>query len=668
MKISYAWLKDYVAIKLPPEKLAGRLTLLGLEVVGSESIEGDTVFEIEVTPNRPDCLSVIGIAREVAAAFGQKLKIPSLIQKAKAEKRNFVQIQDKAGCPRYIGKIIEGVKVGPAPEFIQKRLKAVGLRPVNNIVDITNYLLLELGEPMHAFDLDRLAENRLVVRRAKEGEGIITIDGEARKLNADILVIADAKNPVAVAGIMGGKDTEVNERTKNILLESAYFSPLIIRRARRFLGISSESAYRFERGVDEKMAEFASNRAINLIQECCGGKLTVACDIKSAAKKIKAKAVSINAAEIPALLGAEISLVKIKSLFSTLGLKASPAKKNGLKVGIPGFRPDLKEAVDLVEEAARHIGYDRLPSTLPAIKVCVIPEQPMRKLKSCLRQILTAAGLNEIVSYSLISRDTLEKLGWNEFAPIAVKNPLSRDQEIMSPTLLAGIVSAMRNNLNHGIEEVKIFEISKIYRDFTEAPALAIGIMTDDPKPALLALKGILEALCERLGLGGLRLDPVQKKFFAPEFSFSVKISQAELGCLGCLSAPAVENFDFKHRSIVFVQLDLDKLLTLVKWEKAITPPINFPSVRRDISLIIKSEILSGSIVELIRQSAGALLKEVKPVDQYTGKQIPAGYKGLTYALEFQAPDRTLSDEEINLLHQKLCNLLEERLEAQIRK
>ncbi|MFZ5800764.1 MAG: phenylalanine--tRNA ligase subunit beta [Candidatus Omnitrophota bacterium] len=668
MKISYNWLKDYVTIRVTPEKLAQQLTMLGLEVVDLEKIDGDTVFEIEVTSNRPDWLNVIGIAREIATASGVKIKTPPLTQKTKAAKGKFIQIRDKTGCPRYIGKIIEGVKVRPAPELIQKRLKAVGLRPVNNIVDITNYVLMELGQPLHAFDLGRLAENRLVVRRAKAEEEIVTIDAEARKLNPEILIIADAQKPVAIAGIMGGKDSEVNEGTKNILLESAYFNPLLIRRATRLLGISSESSYRFERSVDMPMVELASDRAVNLIAEFCGGRLTAICDIKPAAKKAGAKAITITSAEISRQSGSGVSLARIKTVFSGLGLKVSSGKRDDLKITAPSFRPDLKEPVDLLEEAARHLGYDRLPATLPAIKVCVIPEQPMRKLKAEARRVLTAAGLNEIISYSLISREMLEKLGWDEFPAVAVQNPLSRDQEIMAPTLLAGTVSAMRNNLNHGIEAVNIFEIGKVYRELNEAPALAMGIMTSEPKPALYTLKGAIEALCNRLGIAGLQIAVAPKKFFAPGLSFSIKISQTDLGYLGQLSSAGVANFDFKHRSIVFAQLNLDQLLTLVKWDKAITVPINFPSVRRDISLIVKAEILSGSIVELLKQSAGPLLKEIKLVDQYSGKQIPAAYKGLTYALEFQSSERTLSDEEVNLIHQKLCMLLEEQLKAQVRK
>ncbi|MDP3143073.1 MAG: phenylalanine--tRNA ligase beta subunit-related protein, partial [Candidatus Omnitrophota bacterium] len=279
MKISYNWLKDYVNIKLSPEKLAERLTILGLEVVAQERLADDVVFEIEVTANRPDCLNHLGIAREIAAAANQKLKIPSLIQKAKASQEKFIQIQDKEGCPRYIGKIIEGVKVGVVPNSLEKKLTAVNQRPVNNIVDITNYLLMELGQPMHAFDLDKLTEKRIVVRRARAGEKITTLDGVERKLDPDILVIADAEKPVAIAGIMGGKDTEVTQNTQNVLLESAYFNPIIIRRAARKLGLVSEASYRFERNVDIQMIGPASNRAINLIQDLAGGKLTAVCDV-----------------------------------------------------------------------------------------------------------------------------------------------------------------------------------------------------------------------------------------------------------------------------------------------------------------------------------------------------------------------------------------------------
>jgi phenylalanyl-tRNA synthetase beta chain len=667
MKISYSWLKDYVAIKLSPEKLAERLTLLGLEVVSSENSGEETVLEIEVTANRPDCLNYIGIARELAAATNQKLKIPPLSQKAKAAKGKFIQIEDKNGCPQYIGKIIEGCKVGASAAGLQKKLKDAGLRPVNNIVDITNFLLMELGQPMHTFDLDKLAGKKIIVRRARPGEIIVTIDGIERKLDPEILVISDDKKPVAIAGVMGGKETEVNEYTRNILLESAYFNPIVIHRTCRKLGLASESSYRFERKVDVPMVTLASNRAINLMLQTAGGKLTAVCDIDSGKAGLALK-IALNSEKAATLLGQEITAGKIKSILGSLGLKVSSSKGKNFKVTIPSFRSDLKEEVDLVEELARHVGFDRLPLSLPAIKISRIPEQPIRKLTAQVREIMVATGLSEIIGYSLINEEDLKKLNWDGTQPVRIQNPLSRDQEIMRPTLLTGLLSAMQNNLSHNLTDVKIFEIAKAYQEECETLSLSIGLMGEKSQVSLWDLKGRLEVLVNKLRITGVEFSPQPKNFFAAGKAFAITIDQQAVGFLGELSPAAAASLDFKHQQIFLAELNLEALLRVVKWERKVAPLINFPLIRRDISLIIKEEVSGSLIVDLLQKEAGPLLINTVLTDRYSGAQIPAGFKGLTYSLEFQAPDRTLSDNEANAIHEKLCNLLVERLAAKIRR
>jgi len=670
MKISYNWLKDYVTIKISPEKLAERLTMLGLEVVAQEKLSDDVIFEIEVTANRPDCLNYLGIAREIATATQQKLKIPRLIQKAKAPPGKFIQIQDKKGCPRYIGKIIQGVKVRPSPEWLQKKLKSVGLRPVNNIVDITNYLLMELGQPMHAFDLDKLSEKRIVVRRAKAGEKIVTIDAEERNLDSEILVIADAEKPVGIAGIMGGKDSEVTKGTKNVLLESAYFNPIIIRRGRRKLGIASEAAYRFERNVDMAMVGSAASRAINLMLELAGGKLVSVCDLKANKNQGAAtKVLGLNSENISRLLGQKVTTSRVKSILTGLGLKVKAQGKDSLRVTIPGFRLDLKEEEDLIEEIARHVGFDQLSSTLPPIKINQIPGQKIRDLCALARRALVATGLSEVITYSLISKEGLKKINWQGSPPIEIKNPLSKDQEVMRPTVIPGLLTVMQNNLSHNIEEVKIFEVGKIYDGNKETVTLGIGLMGAKSKVvSLLDLKGSLEALFRKLQIGKAELHPAAQNFFVPGKSFAVSIANQGLGYLGEVLSSVANNFEFKHQKIFLAQLNLEGLLKSAKWERQFTPLINFPLIRRDISLIIKEEISSGQIVDLLKKGAGPWLINISLADQYGGEQIPVGHRGLTYCLEFQAPDRTLSDLEVNSIHGKLCDLLIQGLDAKIRR
>ncbi|MDP3143156.1 MAG: hypothetical protein Q8N14_04360, partial [Candidatus Omnitrophota bacterium] len=385
-------------------------------------------------------------------------------------------------------------------------------------------------------------------------------------------------------------------------------------------------------------------------------------------KSGKEKIIFLRTERVALLLGQAVSEPKIKSILNALGLKVNQAKKNNIKITIPSFRPDLKQEEDLVEEIARQVGFDQLPSSLPAIKISSIPEQPIRRLYKMVRDCLVATGLNEVITYSLINKDSLKKIGWNDFAPIKIKNPLSLDQEIMRPTLFSGFLSVMRNNLNHNIEEIKIFEIGKIYTEYGEIPTLGLGIMGPKNKFSLLDLKGSLEALFKQLRIKGVQFDPAAKNFFTAEKSFTITVDNEDIGYLGELSLAVANNLDFKHQKVFLSQLNLETLLKFVKWDIDFTPLINFPLVRRDISLIIKEEITSGQIIALIKKEAGPLLIEVLLCDQYSGEQIPAGYKGLTYCLEFQATNRTLSDNEVNNIQSKLCDLLAESFAARIRR
>jgi len=450
-------------------------------------------------------------------------------------------------------------------------------------------------------------------------------------------------------------------------LESAYFNPVIIRRASRKLGLSSDAAYRFERNVDSLMVEKAANRAINLMLELAGGKVIALCD--AGFKKINPeKTIAINSEKTSALLGQEVSPVRIKTILTALGLKVSTGKGDNLKVAIPSFRPDLKQAEDLVEEIARHVGFDRLATSLPSIKISAIPEPLIRKLYAAVRGCLMATSLNEVITYALINKDCLQKINWKDFSPVRIKNPLSLDQEIMRPTLFPGFLSVMRNNLNHNIEEVKIFEVGKVYTENGEIPTLGLGQMCPKNKSSLLDLKGSLEALFKALKIDKAHFSPATKSFFTSDKSFAVSIENEDIGFIGELSSAAADTLDFKHQGIFLAQLNLEALLRYAQGEIKFAPLVNFPLIRRDISLIVKKEVTSGEIVNLIRDEGGSLLVNISLSDQYSGQQIPAGYKGLTYSLEFQALNRTLSDDEVNLSREKLCSVLSERLNAKIRR
>ena len=512
MKFTYNWLKDFVEIRITAKALAEKLTMAGLEVTSLEEREGDSVFEIEVTSNRPDWLSVVGIAREVAAITNSKFKLLS----ASATKRGGsayggkryplnaknlqLKIEDKKDCPLYTAKIIREVKVGPSPDWLRKRLELIGCRSVNNIVDITNYILFTYGEPLHAFDLDKLNPDAIMVRRAKENEKLKSIDGEERILNKDTLVIADKQKPIAIAGVIGGKDSEVTQNTKNILLEAAIFDPIVIRRTRQKLGIQTDSSYRFERGIAIEAVESASLEAARLIKQLAGGDCVLA--KSSGSLKPKTREVKLNPAAASKILGQNIPSAAIKKILTNLGFKV----KNNFIIFVPSYRQDVKLEIDLIEEIARIYGYDRIPATLPKAR----PELTLsgtRPLVSVIKNTLVGLGLNEVITYSLIDRRLLDG--------IEILNPLSQEQGVLRPQLLASLSLCIDYNLNQKQEYVAIFEIAKTFLDegnkVKEELSLGIGLcgvktllleqgLIKD-EAGFLHLKGILEKLFEKLGI-----------------------------------------------------------------------------------------------------------------------------------------------------------------------
>jgi len=496
MKITYNWLKDFVAIKIPPRELADKLTMAGLEVVSLEGKAGDFVLEIEVTSNRPDWLSVYGIAREVAAITGSKLRAYSVERRAYSKNLSAIryplhannsrlfsiQIENKKDCPLYTARIIRGVKAGPSPEWLRKRLELVGCRSVNNIVDITNYVLFELGEPLHTFDLDRLVRKfassqvlpfKIIVKRAKNGEEIVTIDGIKRVLNEKILVIASevgehvntrtcehANTPIAIAGIMGGRDTEVTEGTKNILLEAAVFNPIVVRRGRQALGLQSESSYRFERGIDLGIVEKASSRARELIEEIAGGE-EAAFEINGVSK-LKPKNITLETENVNNLLGENIPPVKIKTILSSLGFKVKAKVKNSFSIGVPSFRQDVNLGVDLIEEIARSYGYEKIPQSIPKVSPSVTIRE-RRDLVSNIKNMLVSLGLNEAITYSLMDSKILNDFNASSLSAIGLMNPLSQEQEVLRTTLLPGLIRAIAYNLNQKQDYVALFEAANVF-------------------------------------------------------------------------------------------------------------------------------------------------------------------------------------------------------------
>lgn len=683
MKITYNWLKDFVDIKIPPQALADKLTMAGLEVTSLEERDGDFVFEIEITSNRPDWLSVIGVAREVAAITNQKMKLDTRRRMLDAREDwhpasrikhpglNIV-IQDRRDCPLYTAKVIRGVRIGPSPDWIKKRLDLLGCRSVNNIVDITNYILFEWGEPLHAFDLGKLSGNTIIVRRGNPTEKIITIDALERKLDADILVIADKDKPVAVAGVMGGQDTEVTEGTKDILLEAAVFNPVLVRRGRQKLGLQSESSYRFERGIDSDTAKTASWQAVKLISQHCGGEAVLAKE--SGALNPGKKILVLNVLDVAKILGVNIPAAKIKNILTKLGFEVKQRGKNILKVLAAPRRQDVTQEIDLIEEIARIYGYEKIPTTLPKISPHVT-DYGIRGLVSLIKNILAGLGLNEVITYSLIDRGLAKKWAADN-QPIRIMNPLSNEQGVLRPAIIPGLLKSISVNLNQKQPYIAVFEIANIFHGPLDKPQeeLVLGVALCGiksnfvaeqglirQKAGLLHLKGVSEVLFARLGI-------INYSFASSSSSeFNIYIGKEQVGKITNVARLALDEFDIKNKEVATLEVSLGKAISYAKAEKRFVPLPIYPEVARDISFILKDDIKVDEVLKAVKERGGTLLEDARITDYYQGKQIPEGFRGLTVSCVYRSSQRTLTEAEVSPVHLLVCAVLKDRFGAQLR-
>jgi phenylalanyl-tRNA synthetase beta chain len=679
MKVTYNWLKDFADIKISAAALAEKLTMAGLEVKSVEEKAGDFVFEIEITSNRPDWLSVAGVAREAAALTGKKLKESQGTRHKSQRKEKFdIRIEDKKDCSIYTARVIRNVKVGPSPKWLKDRLELIGLRSVNNVVDITNYVLFELGEPLHAFDLDKLSGKEIIVRRAKNNEALETIDGQTRKLGADILVIADEQKAVAVAGVMGGKDAEVVESTKNILLEAAIFNPVIVRRSRQKLGMNSDASYRFERGIDPQAVEAASLRASELIAECCGGEEV--CAESSGILSGKIPELDFSLESIKKYLGIDIPAARVKDILISLGFKIKAKTKAVLAVSVPSWRLDVKAEIDLVEELARIYGFENIPSTLASVVLNNQKEKSQDHL-SLIKDILVGLGLNEVITHSLIERKSLDGFWNRNDALIEVANPLSLEQELMRPMLIPSLAGRVAYNLRQQNPHINIFEIAKTYKldsgKIQEKYALALALCGTNsqwfgPKighvqdePGFLHLKGIIETLLSRLGLETKK----SQLCFIDNEQVEVLYDKERVGILRKLPGKILEALDIKHKELFVAELDLEeKILPKVNLEKkfrlALVP--RYPGITRDITLPIKSEIPLEDVTGAIYGLKESLLAEAGFKDSYEGGNVPVGFKRITISCKYCSDSRTLTEDEVAPAHERIVKALQEKFQTKI--
>lgn len=678
MKITLNWLKDYVSISGSPEQLAHKLTMVGLEVEKVHPIGGDKVFELEITPNRPDCLNVIGIARETCAILNQSLKIPKIRKFKFPEGKCSVQVVDKQDCPRYIGTCVEDVQIAQTPPWIKERLAALGIRSINNVVDITNFVLIEMGQPLHAFDFDKLIGRKLIIRRAKEGERIVTIDGMERKLDPSILVIADSKRPVAIAGIMGGKDTEVTAGTKNIILESAYFDPIFIRRASRKLGLSTDSSYRFERGVDWDGVLTGADRALSLIVQYAKGTVQRRSDIVEAKKKISHAPVRISIAAVNSYLGADLKIRPCENILEKLGFGVR-VQKGFLIATPPSFRNDIREGVDIIEEIARIVGYDKLPQSLPRVKISPMMPSPQREMKQKMRDILLSQGFDEAITYAMVDEKSLNRSKSAEcYKSILVKiqNPLSKEQELMRPGILPSFLQVLSNNLNRGQKDLRLFEIGKNYSSQGEEEVLclmACGTHLTDWRSYrkeinFYDIKGALEKVFKELDFLDVTFKANDCFIFEGGACAEIFLKNTiSLGFVGLIAQDILNNWDIKQKNVFIAFIDLEKVYNEKSAVKHFIPIPGYPAVMRDVSLAVKKEVEFQKVKEIACRLGSPVLGAIRLNEEYLGEKIPTGFRGLIFSLTYQLQDRTLREEEVNELHKKICQAFIDNLGAVIR-
>lgn len=668
MKISVNWLNDYVQTNLSAEQIAEILSDVGFPCEGIESPSDDVVIDLEITSNRGDCLGHIGIARELAAATGKKLKLPEIkLQESEKSVSDFtsVEISEPDLCWRYTARIIEGIKVGSSPDWMKKRIEAVGIRSVNNIVDATNYAMLETGQPPHAFDYDKLAEGKIVVRKALAGERIVSIDGSKCELETDMLIIADGQGPVAIAGVMGGLDSEVSQATKTILLEDAYFDPVSVRRTSRRLGLASEAAFRFERTVDVELIDWASKRTAQLITQVAGGKVAKGvADIYP--KKQTQKQVTLRLGRLKKLLGIDIPSAEVMKILSALSFKPTH-EDDSVTCSVPSWRSDIYREADLIEEVARVYGYDKIP-TERKIQIEVVPVDPHQKLTSSVGTYLNSCGFYETVSVTFID-DSVSKLFGSENSkePLAVKNESRKHANILRPTVVGSLLGILKTNLNAGNTPCRIFEIADTF--------IASGkgkLPIEKMKLALVCdgdfrdLRGVVEGLIKSI-------DSSADVVFEPadlvwaQAGAKILVDGAVFGTAGIVSSSVQEKFDFKNVAPVAAEIEFDLLAGLEKGPVKVKPIARFPAIERDLSIVVDDDIRWADVVASVSKKGCNELEEVKYVGIYRGKGVGAGKKSVTLSLLFRDEDGTLTHEAVDRLQSDIVAGLEKDVGAELR-
>jgi phenylalanyl-tRNA synthetase beta chain len=650
---------------------------------------GDVILDLDVTPNRPDCLSVIGIAREIAALTGEPLRLPPIHYEELEDSIDCfasVDIAESDLCPRYCASLITGIKIASSPSWLQQRLNSCGMRPINNVVDVTNYVMLEYGQPLHAFDYHKLKGRQIIVRRAGNGETMTTLDGTERALTPDILIIADKEEAVAVAGIMGGLDSEVTDKTDTILLESANFNQAAIRRGCSHLQLQSEASIRFDKELNSELPLLPLKRATQLLLELAGGRAAKGI-IDVYPGKSEPKLMSLTAREVKRLSGLKVNTDEILKVLEALGFECQEGDSGSqISVSAPYWRSDIKCSADLVEEVVRIIGYEKIPITrlgspLPRQESRLSLPAQRSNLKDKLRNILTGFGFQEILTYSLVSLEKLQKLSPKlelKIPPLKVANPMTREQEFLRTSLRAGLLSTLSHNQKFEQAGVKLFEIGKVFlprdKDLPEEKETFCAVLSGaraglswqaDKEPLdFFDAKGIVENLLNQLGLKA-SFDIGDDETLFPGRGANIIVEDDKVGIVGDVHLRVTQAFELSN-TICLIEVDLEKVLTKITGIKEYQSIPRFPSVSRDIALVVNEQVSYGRVEEIIQSFP--LVTKVTLFDIYRGEQIPEGKKSFAIRIVYQSPSHTLTDEEVDQTQEQMLARLHQELGATLRK
>ena len=685
MRVSLDWIKEFVDLKASAQEVADRLTMAGLEIEGMEKVGDDVVMEVNVTPNRPDCLSILGVAREAAAAFCLPLRLPlSEVAAESGPCAIAVEINDTDLCHRYAGRQISGVRISQSPEWLRSRLEKCGIRSINNIVDVTNYILLEFGHPLHAFDSSKVAGSIIRVARAGEGRSMMTLDNVERDIPEDTLLIWDGAEPVAIAGIMGGERSSVTETTTDIFLESAYFNPASIRKSSKLLGLRSESSYRFERGTDIIFLEAALNRAALLIAELGGGKISSIVD----AYPITYSPIEITVpySKINRLIGIDIPKKETLELLNNIGITA---KDSGdyLTAVPPSFRGDVTGTVDIIEEVARCYGYSRIPARPPKAALTDASIDIKAYRIRAVRETVRKSGFDEVVNFSFMNSADLDLLSIIENIDeprrkhLMLKNPLRQEECLMRTTLVPALLRNFIYNLSRGINDIRIFELSRVFiHHGSQLPEEELNLaglyfsdntssLWEEQSPPFYIVKGVLEAVLKELRLQGISFRYSDEAFLHPGKSADIYYGDRKLGYIGEFSPKITERLELKIKKpqIIVFEVNIGSLVNMPGQKVAYEQIPRYPAIERDVAMILDDQVTAYELVRGFREFRSDIIENAVLFDHYRGKNLPEGKKSLGVRVTYRSKDRTLTETEIEPVHALLVESVSRKTGAKLR-